>query len=1128
MDWHKGQQMTGRNVFGFFLSLVLSIWVAVPIRAAEKDPAESKGYVCPFLAQAPELDGDVLNDSVWRELPVARGYRNLGTGQPSLKQTTFRLGYTLEALFVGVVCEEPDPDQLRADMADGERFLGEDALAVLFSPDNETMLLFAVNAIGSRTSSRTLKKWQAQLLLGDDHWSVEMAIPWEVLGAFPAQGKTWGLNILRDIPSQQDEEFSTWANLQYTFEEPENLGQLRFEPIEPDKREAIEGRIRNQTIREEILVYSRPRMGVLFQSEFSEDKIVYNQGAHVAPRLSPDANRILFNSVEGGEMGVWLVDRVGKEKERVCDGTQAAWSPDGTGILFQRGGRLVERVLASGEETVVSPEGCPPLAFPSYLLNGGIPGKDSGFRFVCTDETGQHVYLVASDGNQPLETLLEGDIRSAPVCSPDGKTLAFQDGAHIYLMDLATREVRQLTVEPGVQACPVWGADSRSLCYARAPSPFAEVSDICCVRIDSPQTVNLIERRVHPGFDWSGIPPQSARTTEVSGTHLTLWRKDGALGQTPGPDMLGSDEWKVVPEHSSPTPVDGSLAIENDWLILCVSSEGVFLVPKGQSAPAEPVALRVTDNQGMVTDEVADIHIVSNSGDSFKVKASFRVKGDRLLTSTIRVPRTRPFIEVLKDNGVGRIGVQADMDFAVVPDRFSNDLVLDSGILLSGAMTPLPQTPVMLGCLSDSGTMVLLATPLDTASFAVANSEDGKQLAAITAEPDAKSVVIAVLAGSKMWERPAFENDAGSMWHAKWKRPFYAEWRMAVRSKDAAYARMWNARDLGAVGGSSLPIDDRRVQQPETGVVYVWGRDVITPGTVLTPADILVDVWGIDGYRTRLDIEGIQGYRTAAVPVPFRDLVVHRPDWHPAMAHTDSGEFGVLDIIGSLFPTDTDGVRSLLRHLGDDALNMLRGLDDRIAEYERFLGDLGAFCQARTGEDPDGFLTTVSAKTNSLLEYGRNAHKTDIAEIDKALERLLRVVGTRDNITLKAFQAYCGLPGNQGWAETFEDFWSYLAAREGRIWYNDTIRFELWYDDTFMGFSYRCRRFLAERQRILSEYRTWVKNIRDGAAQLTITHPESQATGDELRRMTHAILRNRYYLEGDWRGETPLPTGALQ
>ena len=110
----------------------------------------------------------------------------------------------------------------------------------------------------------------------------------------------------------------------------------------------------------------------------------------------------------------------------------------------------------------------------------------------------------------------------------------------------------------------------------------------------------------------------------------------------------------------------------------------------------------------------------------------------------------------------------------------------------------------------------------------------------------------------------------------------------------------------------------------------------------------------------------------------------------------------------------------------------------------------------------------------------------------------------------------------------FEEFESFLAAREGRLWHNDTIRFELWYDDEFKEFARRCRKVLAERQRILSTYRTWVKRTRDRAAQLIITDPEFKALGDELRRRTQGILRNRYYLEGDWQGETPLPAGAIE
>jgi hypothetical protein len=113
-------------------------------------------------------------------------------------------------------------------------------------------------------------------------------------------------------------------------------------------------------------------------------------------------------------------------------------------------------------------------------------------------------------------------------------------------------------------------------------------------------------------------------------------------------------------------------------------------------------------------------------------------------------------------------------------------------------------------------------------------------------------------------------------------------------------------------------------------------------------------------------------------------------------------------------------------------------------------------------------------------------------------------------------------------AAMFDEFESFLAAREGRLWHNDTLRFELWYDDNFRAFSRTCIRFRSERQRILSQYRIWIKGTRDRTAQLIITDPKFKTVGDELRRKTQAVLRDRYYLEGDWRGETPLPIGAFQ
>jgi hypothetical protein len=45
---------------------------------------------------------------------------------------------------------------------------------------------------------------------------------------------------------------------------------------------------------------------------------------------------------------------------------------------------------------------------------------------------------------------------------------------------------------------------------------------------------------------------------------------------------------------------------------------------------------------------------------------------------------------------------------------------------------------------------------------------------------------------------------------------------------------------------------------------------------------------------------------------------------------------------------------------------------------------------------------------------------------------------------------------------------------------------------------------------------------------VVVTDAEFKPISDELRERTRAILRYRYYLERDWRGETPLPSGALR
>ena len=882
-----------------------------------------------------------------------------------------------------------------------------------------------------------------------------------------------------------------------------------------------------QAIEPFLLVYSRPQVGVLVQSESSKDRLVFNQGPHVAPQLSPDGSRVLFNSVEGGEMGVWIADRSSRRKERVTSGRQAAWSPDGKRIVFQRDGRIYERVLDSGNEIQVSPEGAPPLTFPSYMLELDAAGANVGSRVLCRDEDGKRAYCI-SRGNPPsLRTLVEGEIGAAPRCSPDGKTLAYQDGAHIHLMDLATRAARQLTTEPGVQAYPVWAADGRSICYVHAHEPLADAWDICQVAIADPRTVNVIEPRVHPGFDWSGTSLEPFKTTKGLGGRLALWRGTAPLDLARGPE--GQAGWELVPEGTPTASFDGEVVVENEWLMLHLSRDATRLVPKSGGSVGKPMTLGVSDETGIPAEKLGNVQLVGKTADNLELKASFLSNDNRAINATIRVPCFRPFVEVRFDGGAGRVSIEAGIAFAIVPDRISNDLILAPGQLPPGVTIPLPRTPFVLGCLSDPPAMLMLTALSDGCSFSVGNSEDRRRLTALTARPGEKGVVVALLAETGIWSSPPLVQDQGNRtWSAKWDKPFVAEWRFAARGGDTAWARMWSAAELGNLAGSPLPIDGSFAQSPETAVMYAWARDSVSPAELLTPADVLVDVLGIQGYESAVDIKGIRGYRSGNGSTPFRELIVHPHEWHPAKAVFDESDFGVLEIMGSVFPVGTPGVRSFVTHLGNDAVDLLQGLDTRVGEYETALNDIAAFCDAHKEDDLQGFLTSVRMQAGKLLESTRATPRTDIAAVRQSLEKVLRIPGTRDGLTLTMFRAFCQLPGQDEWAAIYDEFWNYLAAKEGRIWYNDTLRYELWYDDEFKEFSNRCERVLAERQDILAQQRALLKRVRDGAAQVSLTNPDLETVSNELREKARAVLRNRYYLEGDWCGETPLAADALR
>ncbi len=867
-----------------------------------------------------------------------------------------------------------------------------------------------------------------------------------------------------------------------------------------------------ETVDVPIMVYSRPEYGVLLQADGNEARVLFNQGVHVAPRLSPKGGQLLFNSVEGGKPGIWLLTLTGEEdldeqndKRRICDGAQADWSPDGTRIVFCREGRLIERDMATAAETTVSPADASPLAFPTYMPDGG---------FICVNDAGTAIYRIQASGKD-IQKLRAGEIGGAARCSPDGQWVAYQDGAHITLLELATGQTRQLTVGPGVEGWPIWSADSQELCYAYAATPFDKEWNLYHTTLATPNVVSRIATRLSPTFDWIGPSPEVWTSKTLSGVGLELWHGDTPMKVEPGTGMQGKLGWETVPDTAAAPALKGGVAVENDWFTLTALKTGITLTSKSEKTPLIKLAVLKQDRHpaGAVT----ACEVLSRTPESIRIKVSF--EGAAL---ALRVFRTRPMLECVSMNNVAGITAQTPMAAIIIPDRLANDVIVNSGAIAPGVRAALPAAPVALGCLAESHGLLMFVSTVPVTKMSARNGASGQQLDGLSATCSDAPVTLALLDNSALWEQAALKQGQGRGRRRKWdidgNMELSAQWRMAVYDAQAAYARMCDGERARRFKNIEMPLADLFAEVPDTALLYVWGRDSDTPPTVLTPNDILLDVLAQKAYAETLDIAGIRSYRQADQWVPFLEIVTHSLDWNPGEVGGEHVTYGLLETLGCSFPARTDGSVALTESMGADIISLLQGLDGRASEYEQLLEAFIAYCDEQEG----AAFEAAGAALEKALESGRAIDRTDLGDLGTSLDTVVALVRTAEDWTIDDMRAWAKIPGNDLFVGALKALEMYMAAPEGRCWRGGVVCHELWYEDTFRSFVRLCWMAQVERQRMLTLYREAIKKAADQAGRAITRTSAFKAAGDALRVQAHQVLRSRYYLERDWRGEAPL------
>ncbi len=171
------------------------------------------------------LDGKI-EEEIWQKIPTAIGFKKTGSKIYAERQTYFKAFYDEENIYIGVICEEPEMDKIKAKGVDKDYSLWtEDSVEIFFQPEPERETYyyqFVVNAIGSRWSAKYISPgqggfsidyiWNAKAYRDKDFWSIEVIIPFKLIGKKPIENEKWKVNISRNILTEPGEKLTSWPN----------------------------------------------------------------------------------------------------------------------------------------------------------------------------------------------------------------------------------------------------------------------------------------------------------------------------------------------------------------------------------------------------------------------------------------------------------------------------------------------------------------------------------------------------------------------------------------------------------------------------------------------------------------------------------------------------------------------------------------------------------------------------------------------------------------------------------------------------------------------------------------------------------------------------------------------------
>jgi len=163
----------------------------------------------------PKLDGKLI-DTVWQLAQPVNDFlqQEPFAGNPPSFKTEVRMIYTDYALYVGVMCYDPEPDKIIArELKSDGNLRGDDNFMILFDTfnDKKSAYWFGTNPLGMRDDAllsgmdfRGFNEdwngiWEVRAAIVDSGWSIEFEFPFSTFKFYKQDEQVWGVNFQRQI-----------------------------------------------------------------------------------------------------------------------------------------------------------------------------------------------------------------------------------------------------------------------------------------------------------------------------------------------------------------------------------------------------------------------------------------------------------------------------------------------------------------------------------------------------------------------------------------------------------------------------------------------------------------------------------------------------------------------------------------------------------------------------------------------------------------------------------------------------------------------------------------------------------------------------------------------------------------